>query len=84
MEPWLTTPEVAKQFKISDNTLDRWIKSKYLINGIHYGGSGKMRRFDAAMMDCAVRFQDDPKAHQLAIEEKRQSLEPKRKSRKVA
>lgn len=81
METWLTTNEVLLRLKISLATLNRWLESKYLINGIHYGGSGKMRRYDAVMMDYALRFQDDPKAHQQAIEAKRLSLQPSKRKR---
>ena len=40
-----------------------------------------MRRYDAVMMDYALRFQDDPKAHQQAIEAKRLSLQPSKRKR---
>lgn len=71
---WLTTEEATERTKMSASTIQRWINEGYLLAGIHYGGSGRLRRFDPEMLDAAVRFQDDPEAHQQAITAKRKSL----------
>lgn len=74
MSVWLTLDETCQRTKLSESTLDRWIKDGYLVQGIHYGGSGRLRRFDPQMIDAAVRFQNDPEAHQQAIDAKRRAL----------
>jgi predicted DNA-binding transcriptional regulator AlpA len=71
---WLTLEEVCDRTKLSESTIDRWIKDTYLVPGIHYGGKGRLRRFDPQMIDLAIRFQDDPKAHEQAIAAKRREL----------
>ncbi|MBW4441804.1 MAG: helix-turn-helix domain-containing protein [Plectolyngbya sp. WJT66-NPBG17] len=71
---WLTLPEACDRTKLSESTIDRWIKDGRLISGVHYGGSGRLRRFDAEMLDIAVRFQNDEEAHQQAISAKRRAI----------
>jgi predicted site-specific integrase-resolvase len=71
---WITLEEVCEHTRFSESTVERWIKSAYLLQGIHYGGRGKLRRFDPEMIDAAVRFQEDPQAHEQAITAKRQAL----------
>lgn len=71
---WLTLEEACERTRLSESTMQRWINDGYLVSGIHYGGSGRLRRFDPDMLDVAVRFQDDPEAHQQAITAKRKSL----------
>jgi predicted site-specific integrase-resolvase len=71
---WLTLDETCQRTKLSESTIERWIKDSYLVSGIHYGGKGKLRRFDPDMVDIAVRFQSDPAAHEQAIAAKRKEL----------
>jgi excisionase family DNA binding protein len=77
---WLTLEEACARTKMSDDTIQRWIKDGYLLPGIHYGGSGRLRRFDPEMLDAAVRFQDDPEAHNQIIVAKRKSLFPRKRA----
>lgn len=77
---WLTLEEACDRTRLSDSTITRWINDGYLINGIHYGGTGRLRRFDPEMLDAAVRFQDDPEAHTQAINSKRKSLFARKKT----
>lgn len=76
---WLTMEEACERTRLSDSTLQRWISDGYLVNGIHYGGTGRLRRFDPEMLDAAVRFQDDPEAHTQAINAKRKRLFAKKR-----
>jgi excisionase family DNA binding protein len=76
---WLTLEEACERVKVSDRTFLRWINEGFLLPGIHYGGSGRLRRFDAEMLDIAIRFQDDPLAHNEAIVAKRKSLSVKKR-----
>ncbi|MBD2079600.1 helix-turn-helix domain-containing protein [Leptolyngbya sp. FACHB-17] len=71
---WLTLAETCDRANVSESTIERWIKNGHLRSGIHYGGSGRLRRFDAEMMDAAIRFQDDPQAHEQVIALKRKLL----------
>lgn len=71
---WLTLDETCQRAKLSESTIERWIKDGYLVAGIHYGGSGRLRRFDSEMIDVAIRFQCDPEAHQQAIDAKRRAI----------
>lgn len=71
---WLTLDQAAAHTQLSKDTLERWVESKYLKIGIHYGGSGRLRRFDPEMLDAAVRFQHDAEAHEQAIARKQQQL----------
>ncbi len=71
---WLTQSEVCDRAKISESTIERWIKDGYLVSGIHYGGVGRLRRFDLEMIDAAIRFQCDPEGHQQAIDAKRRAI----------
>lgn len=71
---WLTLEEAVDHTRLSERTLQRWINDKYLEAGIHYGGEGRLRRFDREMLDIAVRFQTDPEAHKQAIAAKRSQL----------
>jgi predicted DNA-binding transcriptional regulator AlpA len=77
---WLTMEEACIRTRLSESTISRWITDQYLLPGIHYGGSGRLRRFDPEMIDAAVRFQDDPEAHQQAIAIKRKSLFAKKRA----
>jgi hypothetical protein len=78
-QAWLTLEQAQQLSQMSDSTLQRWIASQYLIDGIHYAGEGRLRRFDAEMLDLAIRFQNDPEAHEQAIAEKRKQLFKKRR-----
>lgn len=82
--PWLTQQEAIAYCKVSEDTLLRWIKADYLQAGIHYGGSGKLRRFDRDMLDAAIRFQDDPESHNLVIQAKLKSLRDQQRYRRSA
>lgn len=81
---WLTQQEAIAHAKVSEDTMIRWIKSEYLQAGIHYGGQGKMRRFDREMLDAAIRFQDDPGSHQLVIDAKLKALRSQQSHRRSA
>lgn len=75
---WLTLEEACDRTRLSESTLQKWIGEGYLLPGIHYGGKGRLRRFDPEMLDIAVRFQEDPQAHNQAINAKRKHLLRKR------
>lgn len=77
---WLTLAQAAAHTQLSESTLERWVEAKYLRIGIHYGGTGRLRRFDPEMLDAAVRFQHDTEAHEQAIVLKRQQLFGRKKA----
>ncbi|BAU12511.1 hypothetical protein LEP3755_30410 [Leptolyngbya sp. NIES-3755] len=77
---WLTKAEACDRAKISESTIERWIKNGFLVSCIHYGGKGDLRRFDPEMLDIAVRFQCDPEAHQQVIDAKRRSVFGKKRT----
>jgi hypothetical protein len=78
-KPWLTTEEACAHTGYSPDTLDRWIKEKLLEEGTHYGGAGRLRRWNREMLDIAVLYQNDRTAHDAAIAEKRRELFGRRK-----
>ncbi|MBD1848403.1 hypothetical protein H6F89_34645 [Cyanobacteria bacterium FACHB-63] len=77
---WLTKAQACDRAQVSDSTLERWIKDGFLLAGVHYGGNGQLRRFDAEMLDIAIRFQNDPKSHGQAIDLKRRQIFGRKKA----
>ncbi|MBD2078805.1 hypothetical protein [Leptolyngbya sp. FACHB-17] len=77
---WLTKAQALDRTQVSESTLERWIKDGFLLPGIHYGGKGQLRRFDAEMLDVAIRFQNDLKSHEQAISLKRQQIFGRKKA----
>ncbi len=71
---WLTLEQACDRAQVSPDTIQRWISTSYLVPTIHYGGDGRLRRFDPEMLDAAVRFQTDADGHAQAIAAKRKSL----------